>query len=114
MKWIKSFAEITGKLVDMPGAKDVSMKILVGPDQGAPNFVMRHFSIEPGGNSPRHTHPYEHEIFFLSGEGELFLEGEYFKAESGTVAYIPPDDDHQIKNVGRQPLTFLCLVPKDI
>ena len=112
--WIKHFESIPGKTVDLPDAMGVTMRVLVGPDQGAPTFTMRHFTVSPGGATPRHTHNFEHEIFFLSGEGEVFCEGETAPAAPGTVAYVAPNDLHQIRNMGGGPLTFLCLVPKGV
>ena len=112
--WIKPFNEVPGKEVQSPDVKGVTMRVLIGPDQGAPTFTMRHFTVAPGGHTPRHTHAYEHEIFFLSGEGEVFYEGETRRVAAGTVAYVAPSADHQIRNVGGGPLTFLCLVPKGI
>ena len=35
--------------VTMEGASGAKMRMLVGPDEGARNFHMRHFEVEPGG-----------------------------------------------------------------
>ena len=51
-----------------PGAV---MRILAGPDEGAPSFVMRLFEIEPGGGTPHHSHAWEHELFVVEGNGVL-------------------------------------------
>jgi quercetin dioxygenase-like cupin family protein len=112
--WIKPFDEVPAKPVENPEVQGVTMRVLVGPEQSAPTFTMRHFTVAPGGHTPRHTHPYEHEIFFLSGEGEVFYEGSTVAVRGGTVAYVAPNADHQIRAVGAAPLTFLCLVPKGI
>ena len=52
--------EIFAGEVKMEGAKDVRMKILVGPRDGSENIILRHFIIAPGGNTPYHKHDYEH------------------------------------------------------
>ena len=39
-----------------------------------PNFVLRVFTITPGGHTPLHSHPREHEVCVLSGKGRA--EGE--------------------------------------
>ena len=52
----------------MPGVKK---RVVIGPDEGAQNFIMRIFEVAPGLTSPDHAHPWEHEIFVLSGEGAV-------------------------------------------
>ena len=35
--------------VDMPGSQGAKMRMLIGPEDGATNFHMRHFEVEAGG-----------------------------------------------------------------
>ena len=99
--------------VEMEGAIGCSMRQLVSDADGAPNFSMRQFEVQPGGNTPLHSHPYEHEVFVLEGEG-VVMEGSLAKPiKKGDVVYVAPDDVHQFKNSGDGPLRFLCLVPND-
>ena len=51
---IRRADEMEGRPVEMDGAADVSMRLMVGRDDGAPSFAMRHFTVEPGGHTPRH------------------------------------------------------------
>ena len=62
--------ETPGTPVALDGVKDVTMRMMVGRDDGAPNFSMRHFTVEPGGHTPHHSHNYEHEVVIVEGEGE--------------------------------------------
>ena len=89
------------------------MKIQVLLDErcGAPNFAMRRFVIAPGGHTPRHSHPYEHEVFVLEGEGVVVEGSEPHAIRAGDVVYVVPDEIHQFKNTGTAPLKFLCVVP---
>jgi quercetin dioxygenase-like cupin family protein len=97
--------------VTMPGAQNCRVRWLVGEQDGAPNFAMRQFDVAPGGFTPRHSHPYEHEVFVLEGEGEI-LEGDAPRPlRPGTVVFVAPDEVHQFRNTGTSPLRFLCLVP---
>lgn len=99
------------KTVEMQGAEGCRVRQLVGEKDGAPNFAMRQFTVEPGGHTPRHHHPYEHEVFVLEGEGEV-MEGEVAHAlKQGDVLLVKPDEVHQFRNTGSQPLKFLCLIP---
>ena len=67
--------------------------------------------VAPGGYTPRHSHPYEHEVFVLEGEG-VVLEGDTEHAlKAGDVVFVQPNDIHQFRNVGDKPMKFLCMVP---
>jgi len=92
-------------------AKGVTMRWLISDKDGAPNFAMRMVEVEPGGFTPLHNHPWEHESFIIQGEGVLVgQEGEKpFSSED--VIYIPPDELHRFKNTSQEKLQFLCLIP---
>jgi quercetin dioxygenase-like cupin family protein len=99
--------------VHMEGASGCQVRWLLGPQQGTPNFAMRQFEVAPGGFTPRHSHPYEHEVFVLEGEG-IVIEGEKeHKLRPGDVVFVVPDEIHQFRNTGSAPLKFLCLVPNN-
>lgn len=107
---IRNIDDVEGKPVQMDGVQGVKMAVMVGRDDGAPNFALRQFRVEPGGHSPRHSHDYEHEVFVVSGGGTVFLNGQERPIRSGDVVYVPPDELHQFK-AGPEGLRFLCLVP---
>lgn len=103
--------DVATQQVVMEGAKDCTVQWLVGQDDGAPNFAMRRFEVAPGGHTPKHSHPYEHEIFVLEGRGEV-VEGDQPRViAAGDVLYVAPDEVHQFRNAGETPLKFLCMVP---
>ncbi len=97
--------------VVMAGAKGARIRILIGPEEGAGNFHMRHFEVEPGGCTPHHEHAYEHEILVLKGSGlATTIEGDRpFKP--GDVIFVPADEKHQFRNTGDEPCEFICLIP---
>jgi quercetin dioxygenase-like cupin family protein len=109
---IAPYQDIQAQPVKDTAASGVTMHVAIGPDDGAPNFVLRVFTVEPGGHSPRHTHPYEHEAFIHAGRGEVFCEGAAYAVGPGHVAYIPPGALHQFRNTGREPLVFVCVIPR--
>lgn len=92
-------------------ARRVAGRVVVGKADGAPNFCMRVFEIGEGGHTPRHSHPWEHEMFYHSGRGELWCDGKWTPVQAGTAAFVPPGAEHQVRNVGAEPLVFVCLVP---
>ncbi len=91
--------------------KGIAARVVIGKNDGAQNFCMRIFEIAAGGNTPMHSHDWEHEMFIHSGSGELYGNGQWSHVRSGTVAFIPGNEEHQLRNTGTEPLTFLCLVP---
>lgn len=105
------YKEAPAKEFDKPPAKGVTGRVLIGKDDGAPNFCMRVFELKPGGHTPFHAHPWEHEIFCHSGMGEVYRDGQWVPVASGTAVFIPGNQDHQIRNTGPDTLTFICLVP---
>lgn len=97
--------------VEMEGAHGCQVRWLLGERDGTPNFAMRQFEVAPGGYTPRHSHPYEHEVFVLEGEGEVCEGDQPHSLRAGDVVLVQPDEVHQFRNTGSAPLKFLCLVP---
>ncbi len=95
----------------MPGAKSVKMRMLVGPNEGAKVFHMRHFEVGVGGHTPHHQHDYEHEVLILNGRGHLTADDGPMPVKAGDVVWIPPNEMHQFVNDGPEPLQFICLIP---
>ncbi|KKK74974.1 hypothetical protein LCGC14_2878390 [marine sediment metagenome] len=110
---VKVAEEVAAKAVEMDGASGVTMRMLIGPDDNAPTVNMRMFDVAPGGHTPRHSHPWEHEVFILAGEGTLrTAEGDQ-PLGAGNCLLVPGGDEHQFANTSDAPLRFLCLVPRD-
>ncbi len=86
-------------------------KVLISEKEGAPNFRLRHFTIKPGGHTPWHSHDWEHENYFLRGEGVLVTEKGETEISPDCFAFVAPGEQHQYKNTGNEPLEMLCLVP---
>ncbi|MBN2504662.1 MAG: cupin domain-containing protein [Bacilli bacterium] len=89
------------------------MKVLVGPDQGWESHVMRLIEVEPGGNTPKHKHPWPHINFIVEGKGILMIDNVEHVVEPGAYAYVPADHIHQFLNRGDLTFSFLCIVPKE-
>lgn len=92
-----------------PGA---SVRWLIdGEHDGAPNYALRMIEIEPGGSSPQHSHPYEHENFVVEGKGRLLIADTWHDLNPGDVAFVPLDVLHQYVNTGDTTFKFLCGIP---
>jgi len=104
-------ASVTKTPVTAEGAKGVSIRVLISKDDGAPTFAMRLFEIEPGGNTPLHSHPHEHEVFIVEGSGVFVHEDKNYPISREDVVFVPGGSRHSFKNTGNSTLRFLCLVP---
>lgn len=97
--------------IEMDGVVGCQVKQLISQQDGAPMFAMRQFEVAPGGHTPHHHHPYEHEVYVIAGEG-VVLENETPRPiKAGDAILVQPDEIHQFRNTGSGPLKFLCLVP---
>ncbi len=72
---------------------------------------MRVFEIAPGGHTPKHAHDWEHEMFVHSGAGEVYGNGQWQPMNAGKVLFIPANEEHQMRNTGKDLLVVVCLVP---
>ena len=84
---------------------------------GYPEYGLRYFTIQPGGEIPIHNHFYHQTMYILSGKTECYqydMESEEVVqttgAEAGDFIYVPSMEPHGMKNVGDEPLTFLCCI----
>jgi len=108
---IKEYTEVKATLFNSDVAKGVAARVVLGKADGTGNFCMRVFEIAPGGHTPRHVHAWEHEMFVHAGEGEVFGNGQWHPLKPGKAMFIPGNEEHQMRNLGKEPLIVVCLVP---
>ncbi len=94
-----------------PGVKGASGKILIGRDDGAEHFVFRYFRVEPGGNTVLEQHLHDHGVLILHGRAVVLLGEDEFEVGPHDLVYVSPNDLHQFRTLGDQPLGFLCVIP---
>lgn len=111
MKAVRHYSEIPATRFDGEKVRNVAGRVAIGKADGAPSFCMRVFEIGEGGYTPRHAHPWEHEIFVHAGRGEVLCDGNANAVQAGSVVFVPPNAEHQVRNAGPQPLVFVCVVP---
>jgi len=99
--------------VALPGVAGATMAVMVGRGDDAPNFALRSIEVTPGGNTPEHSHDYEHEVYVVSGSGKVLLEGELHEIKEGDVVFVPANEEHQfvVDEGSGESLRFLCVVP---
>ncbi len=76
---------------------------LVWLDDNPPTCTMTYSEIKPGKTSIHHIHPWEHEVYIISGSGTLVCDGKEYPVRDGDALYIPPNVDHYtLNNEGRE------------
>jgi quercetin dioxygenase-like cupin family protein len=85
--------------------------------QGSPEYGLRFFTIQPGGQIPIHKHFYHQTMYILSGEFECWEfspQTDELKKKvicgPGTAIYIPSLEPHGMKNIYNGISTFLCCI----
>jgi quercetin dioxygenase-like cupin family protein len=101
--------------VTMAGAAKVCKQLPLAAADGSPAFSFRVFTIEPGGHTPFHAHPFEHLNFVIEGCGCLVQEtGEPLALTKGDFALVLPHEKHQYRNSSEaEPFVMICAVPKE-
>ncbi|MEM7582110.1 MAG: cupin domain-containing protein [Acidobacteriota bacterium] len=85
-------------------------QVLLGPQDGAPNFAMRRFTMGEGGGMPLHVNSVEHEQYVLRGRARVGIGDEVYEVGADDVLYIPAGESH-FYEVVEAPFEFLCMVP---
>lgn len=106
---VRDFRDIEGQ----PAYEGVTMRVPIGPDEGAPFFTMRVFDVQPSSVSPHHSHWFEHEVFVLEGQGVVKTDQGAVPISHGSTVFVPGGEMHQFRNTGDDVLRFICLVPQD-
>jgi quercetin dioxygenase-like cupin family protein len=92
------------------GAQGVQVQWLLAASEGAPNFALRRFTLEPNGQTPLHSHPWEHEVYVLQGGGAAVTQEGETPLHPECAVLVLPDEMHCFR-AGDEGLQFLCLVP---
>ncbi len=110
MKVVRS-GEVAPQPVDEEGAKGATVQWLISRPEGAPNFAMRVFQVDPGGSTPFHQHPWEHEVYILEGTAEVLTDSGPRPVARGDAVLVMPGENHQFRNLGESTARFLCMIP---
>jgi quercetin dioxygenase-like cupin family protein len=93
-------------------SRGAAIQVLIGPADGAPNFVTRRFTLAPGGRIPQHRHDtIEHEQLMIDGVMVLGLGEREVEVREGDAIFIPAGTAHWYENRSERPAVFVCVVP---
>ena len=106
-----------GKMHDVIGTSVRWLSKFGDDGNGYPEYGLRLFTIQPGGQIPVHNHFYHQTMYIVSGEFECWEfdpETDELKKKvvcrPGTSVYLPSLQPHGMKNIGDTPATFLCCI----
>lgn len=110
-----SLEKVEKTKVQMEGAAGAWKQLPLGNNDGAPVFSFRVFTLEPGGNTPFHSHPFEHMNYVIEGLGSLIDEaGNKHLLKEGDFALVYPGEKHEYRNESTDSrFRMICAVPKD-
>ncbi|MGD8403114.1 MAG: cupin domain-containing protein [Anaerolineales bacterium] len=106
--YVKDYREVK---TEPGGADGLTVRWVVNASQGATNFAMRVFELEPGKETPFHKHENEHEAFVLKGRGEIETDEGRIQIKKGSALFIPSQENHRFRNTGKKVLRFIDVIP---
>ena len=97
----------------MEGAAGITKQIPISRADGTPAYSFRVFSIEPGGHTPLHRHPFEHLNYVVEGVGAVVTDEGPKALKRGDFVLVQPGETHQYRNTADKPFVVICAVPKE-
>jgi len=101
------------KVVELDPLAGEYTRVLGGPPETA---TMRsgYVVVEPSKSVGKHsTETYEEAVIVFAGVGEMRLSnGSILKLKPYVVVYCPPDTEHDVVNIGSEPLRYVYVVAK--
>ncbi len=108
---VKKNADVPEIPVEEEEVENVLRRILIGPEDGSHNIIMRYFKVLPEGHTPFHSHDHEHVVKIEQGKGIVVREtGEEVLVSQGQSLLVEGNETHQFKNPFPEPFEFLCII----
>ncbi len=109
---IKNLSEADFEIPRIAGTEGVKLYWLIGQKDGAKNYGMRLFVVEPGGKIPVHQHPdIQHEIYIVEGTATLETRDKKITVKAGDAIFIRPGEEHGFTNNTESLFKFICVIP---
>lgn len=109
----KFVKDIRREDIPLDGASNAQMQWIFSRYDGTATYSFRRFIMHPKGKIPEHSHPWEHIIYILEGEGFITEDGTEYRARSGHALYIKPNKLHGYENRNGNDFIFLCIIPNE-
>jgi len=103
------------KLLDCPefiAGDSTILRELLHPDKQAIDlrYSLAHAILPIGETSQSHSLTTSEVYYVLNGKGEMHNNAEVCAIESGDAVYIPPTAKQFLRNIGDEPIVFICIV----
>ncbi|MBU2643873.1 cupin domain-containing protein [bacterium] len=106
-----------GKMLNVVGTSVRWLSRYGDDGTGNPEYGLRFFTIQPGGEIPIHNHFYHQTMFIQEGTFECYAYDPKTDEKSdtkicgpGSSVFLSSLEPHGMKNVGNTPATFLCCI----
>ncbi|MEL6385443.1 MAG: cupin domain-containing protein [Cyanobacteria bacterium J06626_18] len=73
-------------------------------------YSLAHAVVPVGETSIDHSLTTSEVYYILSGQGEMYIDGETQSVGPGDAIYISPQARQFIRNMGQEPIVFVCIV----
>lgn len=90
----------------------ITKQVLLGVTEGATDFIVRYFTIPPGGKSALDQHRHQHGVVIVQGRGRVLLGAQWHDLGVGDAVFTDTDEVHQFEAAGDAPLGFICVIPR--
>ena len=92
----------------LPGARGFEFKALTDDDY-TKAYSGELVRLEPGDHSVPHVEPWSHLLYFLSGTGDITIDGDVSAVRSGTVCQVSAGEKHSLRNLGSDDMLLLTI-----
>ena len=112
---VGKMAELSEHVLELGPEVKIPGKVFAGAAAGTTGAEFSFQSFPVGGQTGfLHTHRTHEELYiFLSGEGQMQVDGEIFPITEGSVVRVAPASKRSVRNTGDEPLVMICIQYKE-
>lgn len=112
---VGKMAELSEHVLELGPEVKIPGKVFAGAAAGTTGAEFSFQSFPAGAETGfLHTHRTHEELYiFLSGEGQMQVDGEIFPVAEGSVVRVAPAPKRSVRNTGNEPLVMICIQYKE-
>lgn len=112
---VGKMAKLSEHVLELGPEVKIAGKVFTGAALGTTGAELSFQSFPVGGQTGfLHTHRTHEELYiFLSGEGQMQIDGEIFPINEGSVVRVAPAPKRSVRNTGDEPLVMICIQYKE-
>lgn len=92
----------------LPGARGFEFKALSDASY-TDSFNTELVRLEPGDHSVPHVEPWNHLLYFMSGTGDIIIDGVTSLIAPGSVALVKAGEKHALRNLGDDDMILIAI-----